>query len=64
MTTKTKIHDGIVGSLVLAGIILGLVGSRIWLYATGSLAVVMISSSFTGFCPVYYLLDRMMGLEW
>lgn len=63
MTLKTRIHDGIVGSLVLTGILLGLSHGIPWLYATGSLAVLMISSAFTGFCPVYYALDRLMPDE-
>ena len=60
MTLKTRIHDGIVGGLVLTGTLLGLTQGAPWLYATGALAGLMISSSFTGFCPVYYLLDRIM----
>ena len=61
MSLKTKIHDGIVGALVLAGVTLGLTHGIGWLYATGALAGLMISSSFTGFCPVYFLLDRVMA---
>ena len=63
MTLKTKIHDGIVGALVLTGTGLGLTQGATWLYATGALAVLMISSSFTGFCPVYFILDRVMAGE-
>ena len=60
MTLKTRIHDGIVGSLVLTGTLLGLTQGAAWLYATGALAGLMISSMFTGFCPVYFALDRLM----
>jgi Protein of unknown function (DUF2892) len=63
MTLKTRIHDGIVGALVLTGTLLGLTQAAPWLYATGALACLMISSTFTGFCPVYYVLDRMMTDE-
>ena len=63
MTLKTRIHDGIVGTMVLAGTLLGLTQGVAWLYATGALAGLMISSSFTGFCPVYYVLDRIMPEE-
>jgi len=63
MTLKTRIHDGIVGTLVLTGTVLGLSQGALWLYATGALACLMISSSFTGFCPVYFVLDRIMPDE-
>jgi Protein of unknown function (DUF2892) len=63
MTAKNRIHDGIVGLLVLTGILLGLAQGPIWLYATGALAGLMIQSSFTGFCPVYWALDRLMADE-
>jgi len=63
MTAKNRIHDGIVGALVLSGILLGLTQGPIWLYATGALAALMIQSAFTGFCPVYWALDRFMADE-
>jgi hypothetical protein len=61
MTLKTRIHDGIIGAMVLAGTWLGLMHSTVWYYATTALACLMISSSFTKFCPVYYALDRIMS---
>ena len=63
MTAKNRIHDGVVGALVLTGILLGLTQGPIWLYATGALAGLMIQSAFTGFCPVYCALDRLMPDE-
>jgi hypothetical protein len=63
MTAKNRIHDGIVGALVLTGILLGLTQSPSWFYATGALAGLMIQSAFTGFCPVYWALDRLMTDE-
>jgi hypothetical protein len=63
MTLKTRIHDGLVGALVLTGALLGLTQGAAWLYATAALAGLMISSTFTGFCPVYFVLDRIMPDE-
>jgi hypothetical protein len=60
-TLKTRIHDGIVGVMVLTGSTLGLTQGPVWLYATAALGGLMISSTFTGFCPVYFILDRIMG---
>lgn len=60
MKTKTKIHDGIVGIIYLSSIILGATVNLQWLYVAGAVAVLQILSMFTGFCPVYYLLNKMM----
>jgi len=63
MTLKTRIHDGIVGAMAIAGALLGLTGGPAWLYATAALGALMVSSTFTGFCPVYFVLDRVMSDE-
>jgi hypothetical protein len=60
MKAQIKIHDGIVGAVMLLGIILGLKVDSSWLYLPGAIAVLMISSAFTGFCPVYFLLNKLM----
>ena len=58
--SKIRIHDGIVGALYLVSVILAFTVHIQWLYMAGAIAVLQISSYFTGFCPVYYVLDRMM----
>ena len=58
--SKIKIHDGIVGALYLLSVILAFTVNIQWLYLAGAVAVLQISSAFTGFCPVYFLLDKMM----
>ena len=58
MSRRVKIHDGIIGGLLLATVALSvLVDPRfIWLAAlTGG---IMLSSSFTGFCPVHYAVRK------
>lgn len=60
MKSKTKIHDGIVGIIYLASILLAVYISQRWLYLAGAVAVLQIMSMFTGFCPVYYVLDKVM----
>lgn len=60
MESKIKIHDGIVGSIYLISIILGATVSMQWLYLAGVVAVLQIASAFTGFCPVYYTLNKLM----
>ena len=55
---KIRIHDGIVGILYLVSAVLAFAVSPEWLYLTAGIALLQISSYFTGFCPVYYLLDH------
>ncbi|MCM4158659.1 DUF2892 domain-containing protein [Antarcticibacterium flavum] len=59
--TKVRMHDGIVGAIYLLSIILAFTVNIQWLYLAGAVAVLQILSTFTGFCPVYFMLDKMMG---
>lgn len=56
---KRRIHDGIVGALIAVGVGLGYWVSPIWLWVPGIVGLLLIQSTFTGFCPVYYTLDKM-----
>lgn len=60
MKNKTKIHDGIVGMIYMTSILLALYVNIQWLYLAGVVAALQIMSMFTGFCPVYYVLDKVM----
>lgn len=55
---KRRIHDGIAGALSTAGVGLGVYAHPLWLLLPGVLGVTLLQSGFTGFCPVYYVLDR------
>ena len=56
--SKIKLHDGIVGTVYLLSILLAVTLNIQWLYLAGVVAVLQIMSSFTGFCPVYYVLNK------
>ena len=56
---KRKIHDGLVGAVVIAGVALGYFGNAAWLWVPLILGVVLLQSAFTGFCPVYFTLDKL-----
>ncbi len=60
MNTKTriKIHDGIVGAVIFASVVLGATINAAWLYVAGGIGALMVSSAFTGFCPVYFVLNK------
>lgn len=57
--SKQSLHDGIVGAVITVGILLGYYVSPAWLLLPGIISVTMIQSAFTGFCPVYYTLDKL-----
>ncbi len=60
MTVQTKLHDGIVAVLFLASLLLGLYVSPVWLWLGIGVAAIMISSVFTGFCPVHYTIGKVL----
>lgn len=59
MQSKRRIHDGIVGAVIAAGVALAYWVSPTWLLLPGLIALAMVQSAFTGFCPVYFALDRL-----
>ena len=58
MRKKRQIHDGIAGRLITVGVLLGIYMNQAWLWLPGLLEVTRLQSGFTGFCPVYYILDQ------
>lgn len=63
MHQKRRIHDAIVGVVVTAGVALGHYVSAHWLILPAVIGVTLIQSGITGFCPVYFLLDRLLPSE-
>jgi hypothetical protein len=60
MNRKRRMHDAIVGVVVTAGVALGHYVSAHWLILPAVIGVTLIQSGLTGFCPVYFALDRLM----
>ncbi len=58
MKDRTRLHDGIVGGVVTLGVLLGYFVGPSWFLLPALIGVLLIQSYFTGFCPVYYTLDR------
>lgn len=61
--TKRRIHDGIVGVVITLGVALGYTLHPAWLVVPGVIGFTLIQSAFTGFCPVYFLLDKTCAPE-
>ncbi len=57
---ELKIHDGIIGAVTLSGVIGGVMVDPLWFWLVGVIGVVMISSAFTGFCPLHFVLSKVM----
>ena len=49
----------VVGSLIIASVLLAVYHSPNWLWLTGLLGAHLIQASFTGMCPVVIALKRM-----
>jgi hypothetical protein len=60
MKNKIKVHDGIVGTIILLSILAAVTINIAWLWLAGIIAVILISSAFTGFCPVYFVINKVM----
>ena len=58
--TKIRMHDLIVGILYLASAILALTVHIEWLYMAVAVAALQIISPVTKFCPVYFVLNKLM----
>jgi DUF2892 family protein len=63
MNQKRRIHDAIVGLLVTAGVVLGHYVNTPWLILPAAIGLTLIQSGLTGFCPVYFVLDRLLPSE-
>ncbi len=58
MNVKRRIHDSIAGTIVATGVAAGYFSHPLWLLVPALLGLTLLQSAFTGFCPVYYALDR------
>lgn len=59
MNTNRRIHDGIVGAVLIAGVLMAQNVNPVWWWLPGILGVALLQSAFTGFCPVYFVIEKM-----
>ena len=60
MNNKRRMHDAIVGLLVTVGVALGHYVSAHWYLLSAVIGITLVQSGMTGFCPVYFALDRLL----
>ena len=58
--SELKVHDGIVGAIILLSVVAGMMVNPVWYWLAGVTAVAMIQSAFTGFCPIHFLLSKVL----
>ncbi len=57
---ELRVHDGIVGTIILLSVAAGMTVNPVWFWLAGLTSVAMIQSAFTGFCPVHFVLSKVM----
>ncbi len=63
MNHKRRMHDAIVGLVITVGVAMGHYVSPHWNLLPAVIGLTLIQSGLTGFCPVYFLLDRLMPAQ-
>ncbi len=53
-----KVHDGIVGLVIFMTVALGYYVHSYWLMVPAGLGLILLQSAFSGFCPLYYTLEK------
>jgi len=57
---ELRVHDGIVGGSILLSVVVGMQVDPVGFWLAGLFAAVMFSSAFTGFCPIHFILCKLM----
>ena len=57
---ELKVHDGVIGAVTLASVIAGVMIDPACFWLAGVIGAVMFSSAITGFCPLHFLLSKIM----
>ena len=57
---KVRYHDGIVGVLYMSSALLAMTIQLDFIWIALAVAALQIASPFTKFCPVYFVLNKLM----
>ncbi len=63
MSRRVKIHDGVIGVLLAVVAALTTLVDVRFAWLGGLTGLIMLSSSFTGFCPVHFVVRRALPGE-
>ena len=57
---ELRVHDGIVAAIILASVVAGVMVHPACLWLAGVTSAIMLSSAFTGFCPIHFVLCKLI----
>ena len=57
---ELRVHDGIIGLVVLLSVVVGMKVDPMAFWLAGVIGLLMFSSAFTGFCPLHYVLGKVI----
>lgn len=60
MSRRVKVHDGIIGGLLVVTTVLSATVDPRFIWLVGLTGAIMVSSAFTGYCPVHDGVRRAM----
>jgi hypothetical protein len=60
MSRRVKLHDGIIGALLVLTAVLTLTVDVRFLWLGAATGAIMFSSAFTGFCPVHFVVRKLL----
>ena len=63
MSARVKVHDGVIGALLVATTVATVAVDVRAVWLVGLTGAIMVSSAFTGFCPVHFLVRKAMPGE-
>jgi len=55
---RRRIHDGIIGAVITVGPLLGFTVHPAFHLLAVAFGLTMLQSAFTGFCPLYFTLEK------
>ena len=60
---ELQVHDGIIGAITLLSVVGGTSVDPRLFWVAGLIGLVMFSSAFTGFCPLHFVLSKVMPAD-
>ena len=63
MKKKIRIHDGIIGAVLVISVILAVKVHAGWIWVPAILGALMVFAALSSFCPLYFVINKLMPEE-